>query len=182
MNDKPKEEEEVVPPVLVSIPEQELEQIKNDAETYRDKYLRLLAEADNTRKRLSRESQELIQRAVQNVVLDFLNPIDHLENALRFTEHASEETRHWALGFQMILNQFKDALATQGVVGFDSVGEPFDPHQHEAVEVVPTDEQPPGTVLTESVRGYKMGNKTIRPARVTVSKASINDQQTEEGV
>jgi molecular chaperone GrpE len=160
-----------IPPIFVTIPEVELEQIKREAEEYRDKYLRQLADADNLRKRLQKERQELTQYAIRNLIAEMLNPIDHLDNALKFTEQSSNEVKHWAIGFQMILSQFKDVLANNGVVPFQSVGMPFDPHIHEAVEMVSSKEHPPGVVLTESIKGYKMGDKIIRPARVTVSKA-----------
>jgi molecular chaperone GrpE len=156
--------------VQVSIDAAELEQLRKDAAEYKDKSLRLLAEMDNTRKRMQKEKQELTQFAVQNVIVDFLHPIDHLENALSFTENMTGEVKNWAQGFQMILTQFKDVLASNGVVAYKSEGTPFDPHLHEAVEMVVTDQHPSGTVISESVKGYKMGDRVIRPARVKVAK------------
>lgn len=172
LNDKPQIQESSNKPKSITITDVELEQLKKDASEYKDKYLRVLAESENARKRLQKEKQELIQYAIQNVVIDFLNPIDHMENALKFTQQMSDEVKHWALGFQMILTQFKDVLSRNGVTPFDSTGKPFDPHCHEAVESVATEDHPPGTVIEESLRGYKMGDRTIRPARVKVSKTS----------
>lgn len=155
------------PPEPVSELEKELAECK-------DKYLRLLAESENARKRLQKERQELIQYALQNLVVDFLHPIDHFENALKFAEEAnSPEVKHWAKGFEMLLDQFKDVLARNNVVAFESEGKHFDPHFHEAVETIETTEANPGTVLSESVRGYRMGERTIRPARVKVAKAPV---------
>jgi molecular chaperone GrpE len=130
-----------------------------------------LAESENARKRLQKERQELVQYALQNAMCEFLNPIDHFDNALKFTQQASDDVKHWALGFQMILNQFKDALTANGVTAYESVGVVFDPHSHEAVEMVTSTDYPPGTVVNESLKGYKMGDRIIRPARVTVAKA-----------
>jgi molecular chaperone GrpE len=155
----------------VSITDLELEQLRREAADYKDKYFRVLAESENARKRMQKERQELIQYAVQNVIVDFLNPIDHLENALNFAQQASDEVKHWAHGFQMILNQFKDTLANNGVVAIKSEGTTFDPHFHEAIEMVETADYPPGTIVTETLKGYRMGDKTIRPARVKVAKA-----------
>lgn len=155
--------------LTVTLPEEELNQLKQEAAEYKDKYLRQLAETDNMRKRLQKERQEMIQFSVQNVIADFLAPLDHFENALKFADQASDEVKHWALGFQMILSQFKDVLANNGVVAFQSEGTPFDPHSHEAVETVATNDYPPGTVVSESIKGYRMGGKTIRPARVSVA-------------
>lgn len=160
-----------------SINEEELDNLKKELHEYKDKYLRTLAESENARKRLGKEKQEMIQYALQNSILDFLNPIDHMENALSYSEQMSEEVKHWAVGFQMILTQFKDALSNQGVQPFVSVGKHFDPHLHEAIEMIETDEYPPGTVIQESLKGYKMGERIIRPARVKVSKQPQNEKQ-----
>jgi molecular chaperone GrpE len=152
--------------------ESDFEKLNATAMEYKDKYFRSLAEMENLRKRLQKERQELVQYAIQNVMLDFLAPIDQMEMALKFTDQASSEVKHWAMGFQMILGQFKDALASNGVKPFTAVGQPFDHSCHEAVEMVETAEYPPGTVVEESMRGYKMnGDKILRPARVKVSKA-----------
>jgi molecular chaperone GrpE len=167
-------------PKPITITDIQWEQLNKEAAECKDKYLRLLAESENARKRLQKERQELIQYALQNMIVDFLNPIDHLENALNYTQQASDEVKHWAMGFQMILNQFKDVLNNNGVVPFVSIGKPFDPHAHEAVEMVITTESPAGTVIEESIRGYKMGDKTIRPARVKVAKAPAAATQKNE--
>lgn len=158
-------------PKNVTITDIELEKLKNELAEFKDKYLRVLAESENARKRLQKEKQEMIQYSLQNVIVDFLNPIDHMENALKYTQQMSEEVKHWAIGFQMILTQFKDVLTNNGVSPFDSEGKPFDPHFHEAVEAIATSDCPPNTVMDESVKGYKMGDRIIRPARVKVSKA-----------
>jgi molecular chaperone GrpE len=167
-------------PKNVTITDMELEQFKKEASEFKDKYLRALAESENARKRLQKEKQELIQYAIQNVMVDFLNPIDHMENALKYTEKTSDEVKHWVLGFQMILTQFKDVLARNGVTPFISEGQSFDPHYHEAIETVATEECPPGIVLEETLRGYRMNDRTIRPARVKVSKAPPVSKQNEE--
>lgn len=155
----------------------ELERMQKELAEYKDKYLRVLAESENTRKRLQKEKQEMIQFAQQNIIADFLNPIDHMENALKFTQQMSEEVKNWATGFQMILTQFKDVLTNNGVTAFPSEGKPFDPHRHEAVEALQTDKYPPGTVVEECLKGYSMGERTIRPARVKVSKATMQSAQ-----
>ncbi len=148
-----------------------LEGLQQQVTDFRDKYLRGLADSENLRKRLQKERQELLQYAVKGVIIDFLSPIDHLENALKFADQASDEVKHWAVGFQMILGQFKEAITSNGAVPFTSVGTPFDPHFHEAVEMIVTEEYAPGIVVEESLCGYKMGDKVIRPARVKVAKA-----------
>ncbi|NGX42458.1 MAG: Protein GrpE [Chlamydiae bacterium] len=182
--EKPEEEEHEKKPERepkdVAITDIELEELKKDAEGYKHKYLHLLADAENARKRLQKDRSDIIQYAIQNIILDFLHPIDHMENALGFTEEASDEVKHWATGFQMILNQFKDVLVNNGVKTFEALGKDFDPHLHDAVEMIETNEHPPGTVVEESVRGYAIGEKTLRPARVKVSKAPAKEKQEEQ--
>jgi molecular chaperone GrpE len=158
-------------PKNVTISDIELEKLKSELKEYKDKYLHALAESENARKRLQKEKQELIQYALQNVIVDFLNPIDHMENALKYTQQMSDEVKRWALGFQMILTQFKDVLSDNGVSSFISEGTPFDHNLHEAIETVATADVTPGTVVQENLRGYKMGDRVIRPARVKVAKA-----------
>lgn len=178
--EKPEDVNAPPPPAYVMVTEDELERLKKDASEYKDKYLRLLAELENTRKRLQKDGQELSQYAVKNVIVDFLNPIDHMENAINFAQQMSDEVKNWAFGFQMVLNQFKDVLASNGVVPFKAEGMQFDPHSHEAVEMVETNEYPEGAVVSESLRGYKMGDKVIRPARVRVAKTFAPPSQEEQ--
>jgi molecular chaperone GrpE len=158
-------------PVMVSIANTELDQLKNELTDYKDKYLRLLADAENARKRLQKERKDIVDYAVQNAVIDLLHPLDHLENALKFAKEMSDEIKQWAFGFEMILTQFRDALAANGIVAFESLGKVFDPHIHEAVETVEIDSIPAGVIVEECTRGYKMGERVIRPARVKVAKA-----------
>jgi len=156
----------------------EVEQLRGEVAELRDKYMRSIAEAENRHKRLSREQSDIIRHAVADVVLDFLAPLDQMENALRFVESGSEELRNWAVGFEMILSHFKEALAGQGIIAFDSHGQPFDPHKHEAVETVETEEHPEGVIIEELHRGYEMGGRVLRPARVKVAKLPAPEQVT----
>jgi len=191
-NHEPQNEEQVEKTVdeskdvkEVSISAEELQKLRSEAGDLKDKYLRVLAEAENAKKRLQKEKHDLSQFAVQNVILDFLNPIDHMENALKFTNQMSQDVKHWAIGFQMILSQFKDVLASNGVHPFTSEGEPFDPHFHEAIEMIETPDYAEGIVVEETLRGYKMGERIIRPARVKVSKhpaPQVSDEAEQEEV
>ena len=136
-----------------------------------EKYLRLLAESENTRKRMQKERQELTQYAVENVLCELLHPLDQFESALKFAESMNDEVRNWAIGFEMILGQLKAVLTQHGVVSYEVIGKRFDPHWHEAVDMIETEEYEPGVVVQECLRGYKVGERPIRVARVKVSKA-----------
>ena len=142
---------------------------EQELEEYKDKYLRLLAEMDNTRKRMQKEKQEAIRFAIENALEDFLNPIDNLEKALNSTKHMSKEVLNWAQGFQMIAQQCKDVLEKHGIIAFSSDGNMFDPNLHYAIETKETEETPEGTILQEFIKGYKSSSRTIRPAHVKVA-------------
>lgn len=144
--------------------------LQQELEEYKDKYLRGLAEAENMRKRLMKEKQEMVRFGVENVIAEILAPIDNFENALKCAESSSAEIKNWAIGFEMLLAQFKEVLANHGISAFNSVGEKFDPFLHEAVEVEETEEKPEGTIVQEFIKGYRCGDRTIRPARVKVTK------------
>jgi molecular chaperone GrpE len=137
---------------------------------YEEKYLRLLAELENTRKRMQKERQESVRFAIENAISEFLPIMDNFENALNFAKNTSKEVQNWASGFQMILTQFKDILHNHGIVAFHSEGNQFDPYLHEAVEIEETDEHEEGIIIKEFARGYKSQNRTIRPAKVKVTK------------
>lgn len=152
----------------VSISEEE--RLKNELQECKDKYLRLLAESENTRKRLQKEKIEMMRFSVENVISEFLLPMDNLESALSFTSQMSEETANWAKGFTMILGQFKDVLANNGITTFQTLGTSFDPHLHEAVEIEETESRADGEIIQEYSKGYKSETRAIRPARVKVAK------------
>lgn len=151
-------EPEIPPPVVEETPD------------YKDKYLRLLAEGENARRRLQKEKQDMMKFCIDNLMSDILSPIDQLENALKFAEEASSEIKGWAMGFQMILGQFKEILTSHGITSFHAEGQLFDPSLHEAVEIEETDEVPDGTILKEFVKGYRSKDRIIRPSRVKVAK------------
>jgi molecular chaperone GrpE len=137
---------------------------------YKDKYLRLLADVENTRKRMQKEKVDNMRFAVENLMSEILGPIDNLENALRFADQMTGEVKNWAMGFQMILAQFQEVLTQNGVTAFTSVGEMFDAAKHEAVEIEETAEHPDGAIVKEFVKGYRCGDRIIRAARVKVAK------------
>ncbi len=150
-------------------------------EDYKDKYLRLLAEQENLRKRLVKEKHEAIQIAIENMIAEFLPTIDSFENALRHTENLSSDIQSWAAGFQMFLSQFKETLHNHGIVSFHSEGNQFDPHYHEAIETIETNDYPEGIILKEFSKGYKSHSRTIRPARVQVVKRLPHEDLQKKG-
>lgn len=167
MTEEEKPEQPVEP--KAPSPKEAMASVQAEAQEYKDKYLRALAEAENTRKRLAREKVESQSYAVQNIVVDLLQPIDHFEQALHHAEEARGDITTWAKGFEMILEQLRQVLADHGVSSYPSLNLPFDPHLHEAVETEERPDVPEGTVVFEFQKGYRIGGRTIRPARVRVA-------------
>jgi molecular chaperone GrpE len=167
---KQPQEEDAESMTMGAINAAEVQRLQKELNETRDKYLRVLAEMENARKRAIKERQESCQQAAADVIIEFLKPLDNMENALNYTDKMSPDVQNWATGFQMILTQFKDVLAANGVVAVPSKGQHFDPHMHEAIEILKTDEYPHGTVVEEFTKGYQMGTRTIRPARVKVAQ------------
>ena len=171
------EEKPEVPPDLSDV---EIIQLMQEAKEFKDKYLLLLAESENARKRLQKEKTEMTRFALGNMLAEFLAPLDQFESALGHAGKMSDEVKNWAMGFEMILTLFKDIFSHHGVTSFHAKGERFDPNLHEAVEVEETDEVEDGIILEEFVRGYKCGERVLRPAKVKVSKKKEENYESEK--
>lgn len=179
MDEEPKETEEVKDePIIEEIDETEM--LKQQVKDEQEKYLRSLADMENTRKRMQKEKHDSTRFAVENVIGEFLSPLDNFENALSFIHQASEETQNWAKGFEMILTQFKDILTSHKVTPFSSEGQQFDPHLHEVLEIEETEKHEDGLIIQEFLKGYKCGERILRPARVKVAKTPKNGEEEKE--
>lgn len=155
-----------------------IDKLKSEVAEYKDKYFRQLAETENMRKRLIKERQEMVRFGIDNIIAELLQPVDNLENALKSSKTSSAEVKNWAIGFEMILGQFKEMLSTHNVSSFVSVGEKFDPFLHEAVEIEETLDKAEGTILQEFIKGYRSGDRIIRPARVKVAKPPSKKEES----
>jgi len=141
------------------------------------KYLRLLADFDNFRKRTLRERAELYQRINAEIMADMLPVLDHLEMALA---SAAEHKADGAVidGFKLVAEQFLGAMKKAGLEPIEAEGLLFDPMYHEAISHLPSDTVPENIVVTQVRRGYRIGDRMIRAARVVVS--SGKPQKTPE--
>ncbi len=136
----------------------------------RERLLRMAADFDNYRKRTRKDISEAERRVQENLLQVLVPPFDNLERAASHAESA-QDVKALAEGLKMVLRQFEDALGTVGIERIVSVGKPFDPTEHEAVQHVHTDEVPPGAVAQELRAGYRWQDRLIRPALVVVAKA-----------
>lgn len=151
----------------------ELKRLEGEVKELRDGLARRQADFENYRKRMERERSETYNRVVVDIATKLLPVVDNLKRALE-TEASveaveSDEFRHFLSGVDLIYKQLNGVLDALGVKPVLAEGEPFNPHLHEAVVTEPTDEYEPDTVIQEIVRGFRMGDKLIRPALVKVA-------------
>ncbi|HEX8502438.1 MAG TPA: nucleotide exchange factor GrpE [Pyrinomonadaceae bacterium] len=153
--------------------EGELKRLTDERQEFNDRLARRQAEFDNFRKRTERERSETYNRALAEVVRRLLPVLDNLQRALdaeRVVEvKESAEFRHFLQGVELINRQLGGVLEGLGVEAVPTVGELFDPHVHEAVATEETDEVEPDTITQEMQRGYRLGDKLLRPAMVKVA-------------
>jgi molecular chaperone GrpE len=136
-----------------------------------DKLLRRQAEFENYRKRVERERSELYQHGRDDVLLQFLPVVDNFERALSSLETSEGDAEALRHGVELIHKQFKDALSKFGLEAVEAVGKTFDPHVHEAVTTEATDKHKENTVIQEFQRGYRIGDRLLRPAKVKVASS-----------
>ena len=135
----------------------------------KDKYLRVLADSENARKRIRQQSEDSIRIQRENFLRDLLPVADNLERAAE-AARAAGDSQSIAAGIEMVLRAMLDFMKGHGVTQINAVGQPFDPQLHEAVDQKPTEAHPPNTVVSEHHRGYQIGERMLRPARVTVAR------------
>lgn len=142
---------------------------------WKEKYLRLYADLENTKRRLARNYEIKTEQEKEKLLRDMLPLADNLERALA---HAAAETgrqdgaqRDSPLyqGIELTLKAFRDVMARYGVQPVEAQGEPFDPELHEAVGLLSNPDLPPGTVASVELKGYTFRDRLLRPARVLVT-------------
>ena len=131
------------------------------------RYLRLLADFDNYRRRVERERTSAAQTGKRDIILSLLDVVDDFERAMQYMQ---DERSPLAEGVNSIYRKMLGVLEAAGAAPFNSVGETFSPDLHEAVGSVSSHEYPPGVVAQEARRGYRQGAGVLRPARVLVSE------------
>lgn len=152
--------------VLDVVPMEEYRKLKEERDLLYDRLARQQAEFENFRKRSAREQSEFKQFAAADTVKTLLPIVDSLQRALDSAQ-ADDKMRQ---GVELILRQFHDALVRVGVESIEAKGKPFDPTQHEAIEMVETDEVPDQQVIDELQRGYRIKDRLLRPAMVRVAR------------
>ena len=148
--------------------------LRRERDEIHDRLLRMTAEFDNYRKRVERERREWSEAAVADVVRDLLPVVDDFERALAAPvdpQAGAEAVARYRDGVDLIRRQLLDVLRRSGVEPFDAVGRDFDPEWHEAVTTEPANGRRDGEITAEIRRGYRIGQRLLRPAMVKVAKS-----------
>jgi molecular chaperone GrpE len=145
-----------------------LEELRRERDALQDRLLRTAAEFDNYRKRMDRERRDLGEQTAGEAIKDLLPIIDNLERAL----HASAQDDPLRKGVELIHKQMLEMLRKRGVTPLEALGADFDPNLHEAVSHEESVQHREGEVMEELQRGYKVGDRLLRPAMVKVAKGA----------
>lgn len=146
----------------------EIMELRKERDSLHDRLLRQAAEFDNYRKRVDRERRDLSQMAAVDFVQELLPVIDDFERALQSDAPGAESYRQ---GLEIIHRALMEMLRKRGVTPIDAVGTPFDPQIHQAVAYEDAPDRRDGEVMEQFTRGYRLGDKLVRPAMVKVAKA-----------
>ena len=151
--------------------DRECEVLKTEAEDYKNQYLRLAADFENFRRRTQQEKENIEAQVKISTVTGLLSVVDNFERARSFVKPQTEGETVIQNSYQGVYKDMVAQLKKIGVSPMRSEGKEFDPNLHEALMSEPTADHPEGTVMQELIRGYMMGDRVIRHARVKVAAA-----------
>lgn len=159
--------------VSVEAEQDPLEAARKEAEENRDRWIRSVADLENYKKRTLQERSNLLKYRNEELLRDLLPVLDNMERALA---HCEETGRSDSLteGVCLVVGMFREILERYGVKEIKAIGEPFDPHLHEAIARVPAENKPANLVVDELEKGYMYQDRLLRPAKVVVSAAGAN--------
>jgi molecular chaperone GrpE len=173
-NEEDSKEAEVPVEVAAPDPAEELKKLETANAELKDRLLRTAAEFENYKKRAKKEIDDAQLRGREALLKEVLPVLDNLERAL---SHAQEKDP-LAVGVRMVEKQLLGALEKFGITRFSAMGQPFDPNVHDAIQQIETADVPAGSVAQEFAKGYKAGDRVIRPAMVAVAKAPARQPET----
>ena len=147
---------------------EEIEKIKVEKETLNNQYIRLAADFENYRKRQAQEREALLKYGAQECMKKLIEVVDNFDRAMQTVE-SIDNVKKMKETFFVLNKQLIENLSKLGLEQINCVGEKFDPNLHEAVMQTPTEEYPEETIIAELQKGYKMGDKVLRPSMVNVA-------------
>lgn len=152
----------------------EIETLKAQVAESKDRYVRLMAEFDNFRRRTAKEQLDLIDTANAKLLEKLSEVLDNFERAAHPDNNKQKDYDAFAKGIQMIHDQFAKILKDAGLEQLDPIGEPFDPNYHEALMRQASDKIPESHVIQVFQKGYKLKNKLLKTAKVIVSSGAAS--------
>ena len=154
-----------------TVPDLAAENVKLTAQVaeLKDRLLRAQAEWDNSRKRILRDKEESVRYAGEALLERLLPVLDNFEMGMQAARTATD-TKSITQGFEMVQSQLHQFLRDSGVEAIEAVGQPFDPHRHEALGHHDSEDHPEGHVLMQMRKGYKLKDRLLRPATVFVAR------------
>ena len=152
----------------------EIETLKNLLAVEHDKYVRLMAEFDNMRKRQERERMELIKYAHEEVIVESLKIYDDLERSLMAFKAKEGTDANLIKGLQMVYDSLSELMNKYDVRPIEVMGKSFDPNAHEALMIAESNDHPDNTVVEEFQKGYTLAGRVVRTAKVKVNKNNGN--------
>ena len=147
----------------------EVEALKEQVAQLNDRYLRQAAEFDNFRRRTAKERLELIQTAGRDVIADLLDVLDDSERAQKQLE-TTDDINQVREGVNLVFNKLKNTLAAKGLKPMEVIGTEFNPDLHDAITEIEAGDEMKGKIVAEVQKGYYLGEKIIRHAKVVVGK------------
>lgn len=153
----------------IVLKESEYKKLVDDAAAFKDKYIRILAEFENARKRNERERAELIKYAHEEVIIEVLGLYEDMERSLEAAKKFTVDA-NIVKGLDLIVGRMRELLKSYDVKPVDSVGKKFDPNCHEAMMQAESPEHEDGTIIEEFQKGYWLGDRVVRTAKVKVAK------------
>jgi molecular chaperone GrpE len=147
----------------------DLEILQGEIQSQKDKYLRLIAEFDNFRKRNAKERLDQMQTAGREVIVSLLDVLDDCDRAEKQLQN-SKDLNQIKEGVQLVFNKLRTTLQSKGLQAMESMKQDFDPEKHEAITEIPAPPELKGKVIDELTKGYYLNDKLIRFAKVVVGK------------
>lgn len=168
--EKTDEIESVSDDIIDSSENDEVNSLKTELEKINNQYLRLAADFDNYRKRQAQERESLLKYGAEESLKKMIEVLDNVDRAKKSVENI-DDVNTLKESYDVVFKQIIEVLGKMGLESIDAEGQEFDPNFHEAVMQTPTSEQPENTVVAVMQKGYKLGDKVLRPALVNVAVA-----------
>ncbi len=153
-----------------ALQQEEVNPLQEKYDTLNNQYIRLAADFDNYRKRQEQEKEALLKYGAENTLKKMIEVLDNFERGLKAIETV-EDCDKVKECYNLAYKNFTDVLTKAGLESIKAEGEAFDPNFHEAVMQTPTSEKPEHTIIAELQKGYKLGDKVLRPTLVNVAVA-----------